>query len=141
MKVTLSGLTIKEVYCGNFAFVEDKEMNLGDEPHDPEEVESYVVPERLNAILEPHCNATGDARIEIELPDDELRCFLTELEYRIDIFDDNHNFNRTDGRGKGHSAGRGADAAAAAEFKAGLRMLKADYRMLVKRLEECEAVQ
>lgn len=130
----LSGITITECYADAFAFVEDKESNIGDLTS-AEDLAQYDLPERLIDLLEPLSNAKDNDRVEVNVPYDLLREFVTTLENRIDIFDDNRNFNRTDGGGRGHSAGRGNDAEAAKFFASGLRRMRADLKTLEMAIE------
>lgn len=126
MQITLSGLTVAEVYHGAYSFCEDKEGNLGPEPRDPELVAEYVQPERLVALLEPHCNAKDNEAITLEVADSKLlSAFIKELENRIDIDDDNHHFY-TKGRGVAREEAREA----AAQFKASLKLLRKDLKAL-----------
>lgn len=132
--IKLSGITITECYADVFAFCEDKDGNLGDNPT-AEDLAEYDLPERLVDMLDAHCNADKAATITLDMPDDLLAELASTLDHRIDIFDDNHNYNRTDGKGSGHSAGRGDDAEAAKFFATSLRKMRRDARTLAKLIE------
>lgn len=77
-----------------------------------------------NRLLEIITSAQHETRpakywsaCEIDVPDNCVDAAKSELLNQLSISDDNRNYCRTDGRGRGYSSGRGADAERFAYFK------------------------
>lgn len=97
-----------ETCCEDEAFFEDN----------PELYPSYrKLLDILIAALDAIPTASYWSACVIDVPEECLDTAKSELLNQLSISDDNKDYYRTDGRGRGYSSGRGADAEGFAYFK------------------------